>query len=220
MELKPFEDSHTALVSSWASTAQEVALLSGREEFPFPADLVDSWRKVADDITAYLYFDGQTPVGYGELWLDDEETRSNSPGSSSRRSCAARGSAPSSSGLCCSRRWRPGMRTYFSGSGLTTSRRSRPTCGWASSRSTNSSLPSGTNLSPSTTRGCSTRPRAERRTSRPRPGSQGRRSRSKSRISTSNCPSTVSGSGSGSSPAAAAAARRSWIVFIGTTSTK
>ena len=73
MELKPFEDSHTALVSSWASTAQEVALLSGRDEFPFPADLVDGWRKVADDITAYLYFDGQNPVGYGELWLDDEE---------------------------------------------------------------------------------------------------------------------------------------------------
>jgi ribosomal protein S18 acetylase RimI-like enzyme len=73
MELKPFEDSQTALVSSWASTAQEVALLSGRDEFPFPAELVDSWRKVADDIRAYLYFDGQTPVGYGELWLDDEE---------------------------------------------------------------------------------------------------------------------------------------------------
>jgi ribosomal protein S18 acetylase RimI-like enzyme len=73
MELKTFEDSHTALVSSWASTAQEVALLSGRVEFPFPADLVDSWRKVADDIRAYLYFDGQTPVAYGELWLDDEE---------------------------------------------------------------------------------------------------------------------------------------------------
>src|SRR5882757_6197054 len=73
MELKPFEDGHTALVASWASTAQEVALLSGRDEFPFPAELVDSWRKVADDIAAYLYFDGANPVGYGELWLDDEE---------------------------------------------------------------------------------------------------------------------------------------------------
>jgi ribosomal protein S18 acetylase RimI-like enzyme len=73
VELTAFEDSHTALVASWASTAQEVALLSGRNEFPFPADLVGSWRKVADDIAAYLYFDGETPVGYGELWLDDEE---------------------------------------------------------------------------------------------------------------------------------------------------
>jgi ribosomal protein S18 acetylase RimI-like enzyme len=73
MELKAFDTSHTALVASWASTAQEVALLSGRDEFPFPADLVDSWRKVADDIAAYSYFDGANPVGYGELWLDDEE---------------------------------------------------------------------------------------------------------------------------------------------------
>jgi ribosomal protein S18 acetylase RimI-like enzyme len=73
VELKAFEDSQTALVASWASTAQEVALLSGRNEFPFPAELVGSWRKVADDITAYLYFDGETPIGYGELWLDDEE---------------------------------------------------------------------------------------------------------------------------------------------------
>ncbi|TDU91267.1 acetyltransferase (GNAT) family protein [Kribbella voronezhensis] len=73
MELKAFEDSHAAVVASWASTAQEVALLSGREEYPFPADLVGSWRKVADDIASYLYFDGGAPVGYGELWLDDEE---------------------------------------------------------------------------------------------------------------------------------------------------
>jgi ribosomal protein S18 acetylase RimI-like enzyme len=73
MELKPFEESHTALVAGWASSAQEVALLSGRDEFPFPAELAGSWRKVADDITAYLYFDGADPVGYGELWLDDEE---------------------------------------------------------------------------------------------------------------------------------------------------
>jgi RimJ/RimL family protein N-acetyltransferase len=73
MELKPFEESHTALVAGWANSAQEVALLSGRDEFPFPAELTGSWRKVADDITAYLYFDGAEPVGYGELWLDDEE---------------------------------------------------------------------------------------------------------------------------------------------------
>jgi RimJ/RimL family protein N-acetyltransferase len=73
VELKAFEDSHTTLVASWATTAQEVGLLSGCEEYPFPAHLVGNWRKVADDIAAYLYFDGQTPVAYGELWLDDEE---------------------------------------------------------------------------------------------------------------------------------------------------
>jgi ribosomal protein S18 acetylase RimI-like enzyme len=73
VELRPFEGSYTALVASWARSAQEVALLSGREDFPFPPELVDSWRKVAEDIQSYLFFDGVDPVGYGELWLDDEE---------------------------------------------------------------------------------------------------------------------------------------------------
>jgi ribosomal protein S18 acetylase RimI-like enzyme len=73
MELRAFEDRYTAMVAGWARSAQEVGLLSGRNEFPFPAEILGSWRKVADDIKAYLYFDGETPVGYGELWLDDEE---------------------------------------------------------------------------------------------------------------------------------------------------
>ena len=73
MELRPFESEYSAVVAGWAASAQEVSLLSGRDEFPFPADLLTSWRKVADDIKAYLFFDGETPVGYGELWLDDEE---------------------------------------------------------------------------------------------------------------------------------------------------
>lgn len=73
MELRAFEDRYSALVAGWASSAQEVSLLSGRDEFPFPVEILGSWRKVADDILAYLYFDGETPIGYGELWLDDEE---------------------------------------------------------------------------------------------------------------------------------------------------
>jgi GNAT superfamily N-acetyltransferase len=73
MVLRPFESEYTALVASWASSAQEVGLLTGRDEFPFPAELVTNWRKVADDIRSYLFFDEQTPVGYGELWFDDEE---------------------------------------------------------------------------------------------------------------------------------------------------
>jgi [ribosomal protein S18]-alanine N-acetyltransferase len=73
VELRAFEDSYAPVVAGWASTAEEVGLLSGREAYPFPADLVGSWRKVADDIKSYLCFDGEMPVGYGELWLDDEE---------------------------------------------------------------------------------------------------------------------------------------------------
>jgi ribosomal protein S18 acetylase RimI-like enzyme len=62
-----------ALVAGWATSAQEVALLCGREEYPFPPELVDGWRTVAEDIHSYLFFDGENPVGYGELWLDDGE---------------------------------------------------------------------------------------------------------------------------------------------------
>ncbi len=73
MELRPFESEYSALVASWAGSAQDVQLLSGRDTFPFPAELVENWRKVADDIQPYLLFDGPNPIGYGELWLDDEE---------------------------------------------------------------------------------------------------------------------------------------------------
>ena len=73
MELRAFEAGHSKLVASWAASAREVALLTGREEFPFPAELVESWRKVSDDIQPYLLFDADRPLGYGEVWLDDEE---------------------------------------------------------------------------------------------------------------------------------------------------
>lgn len=73
MELRSFSGEYTAVVAGWATSAREVALLCGREEFPFPGGLLTSWRAVSDDIRAYLYFEGETPVAYGELWLDDEE---------------------------------------------------------------------------------------------------------------------------------------------------
>jgi ribosomal protein S18 acetylase RimI-like enzyme len=73
MELRGFTEEYGRSVAGWATTAQEVALLCGREEYPFPEELIGSWRKVDPDIRSYLYFEGETPVGYGEVWLDDEE---------------------------------------------------------------------------------------------------------------------------------------------------
>ncbi len=72
-ELRGFSDGYDGQVAGWARTAHEVALLCGRVEYPFPADAVTSWRKVDPDIQSYLLFDGERPVGYGEVWLDDEE---------------------------------------------------------------------------------------------------------------------------------------------------
>jgi len=37
MELRSFESEYTAVVAGWASSAQEVSLLTGRNEYPFPA---------------------------------------------------------------------------------------------------------------------------------------------------------------------------------------
>ena len=73
MELRGFTSGYDGLVASWAVDAKEVGLLSGRMEYPFPAELTASWRKADPDIESYLLFDGERPVGYGEVWLDEEE---------------------------------------------------------------------------------------------------------------------------------------------------
>jgi len=73
VELRGFSDGYGEHVADWAVDAKEVALLSGRVEYPFPEGLKASWRNIDSDIHSYLLFDGDRPVGYGEVWLDDEE---------------------------------------------------------------------------------------------------------------------------------------------------
>ena len=73
MELRGFSDGYGVHVAGWAVNEKEVALLSGRVEYPFPDRLKANWRNVDSDIHSYLLFDGERPVGYGEVWLDDEE---------------------------------------------------------------------------------------------------------------------------------------------------
>ncbi|MGW1346587.1 GNAT family N-acetyltransferase [Kribbella sp. NPDC002412] len=72
-QLRGVHEGYDGQVAGWARTPHEVGLLCGREEYPFPADAVTSWRKLEPDIQAYVYFDGDQPVGYGEVWLDDDE---------------------------------------------------------------------------------------------------------------------------------------------------
>lgn len=73
MELRGFSEQYDVLVASWPVDAIEVGLLSGRTEYPFPRELTGSWRRIASDVQSYLLFDGDRPVGYGEVWLDDDE---------------------------------------------------------------------------------------------------------------------------------------------------
>lgn len=73
MELRGFDDGYGVQVADWALNEKEVALLSGRVVYPFPEELRANWRTADADIHSYLLFDGERPVGYGEVWLDDEE---------------------------------------------------------------------------------------------------------------------------------------------------
>jgi [ribosomal protein S18]-alanine N-acetyltransferase len=72
MDLRPFESTYAATVASWPSSAREVSMWCGRQDFPFPAEVVTGWQR-SDDVQGHLLFVRAEPVGYGELWLDDEE---------------------------------------------------------------------------------------------------------------------------------------------------
>ncbi|MFF7674676.1 GNAT family N-acetyltransferase [Actinacidiphila glaucinigra] len=63
---------YAGAVAGWPMTAREVALWCGRHEHPLAGAVVAGWRD-AEDVEAYLLYDGPELVGYGELWLDAEE---------------------------------------------------------------------------------------------------------------------------------------------------
>ncbi|WP_431962936.1 GNAT family N-acetyltransferase [Actinacidiphila sp. bgisy160] len=65
------EPAYARAVAGWTATAREVALWCGRQEHPVPDEVVAGWRD-AEDVEAYLLYDGRELVGYGELWLDAE----------------------------------------------------------------------------------------------------------------------------------------------------
>ena len=72
VELVEFDLASAPVVSSWAQTEQEVQAWCSRSESPVPPDVVAGWSQ-APDVLAYLLLDGADAVGYGELWIDDEE---------------------------------------------------------------------------------------------------------------------------------------------------
>jgi len=68
----PFDPARATLVSSWAPTAAEVLSWCALAEAPVPPEVISGWS-TADDVDAFLLLDGEVPVAYGELWLDEEE---------------------------------------------------------------------------------------------------------------------------------------------------
>ncbi|MET8969604.1 GNAT family N-acetyltransferase [Streptomyces hydrogenans] len=72
MDLLPFAAAHASLVAGWPTHADEVVRWCGRREFPATARMVADWQG-DDDVRAHVLVEDGNVVGYGEVWLDDEE---------------------------------------------------------------------------------------------------------------------------------------------------
>jgi [ribosomal protein S18]-alanine N-acetyltransferase len=72
LHVRPFPRDLAGLVSSWAGTAGEVLMWCGAAAAPVPAAQIGAWAD-EDGVQPFgLYRDDQL-VGYGELWVDDDE---------------------------------------------------------------------------------------------------------------------------------------------------
>lgn len=64
---------HAGTVASWSCSTQEAAAWVSQSEHPFPAAAVTAWWEEAG-VDPWLLIDPDgSPVGYGELWDDEEE---------------------------------------------------------------------------------------------------------------------------------------------------
>jgi [ribosomal protein S18]-alanine N-acetyltransferase len=70
--LQPFPGDSAGVVSGWAQTDEEVLMWCGHPAAPVPAEQINAWAD-EDWVEPFgLYRDGRL-VGYGELWVDDDE---------------------------------------------------------------------------------------------------------------------------------------------------
>ena len=72
LALRPFPAGLAVLVSSWASTAAEVLMWCGLTAAPVPAGQIEAWAD-EDGVRPFGLYRGEQLVGYGELWVDDDE---------------------------------------------------------------------------------------------------------------------------------------------------
>jgi ribosomal protein S18 acetylase RimI-like enzyme len=68
--LRPYRPGDAAVVAGWAGDAEANRRWCGEAEVT--AATVTRWA-ARPDVRAYVLLDGAEPVGYGELWLDDDE---------------------------------------------------------------------------------------------------------------------------------------------------
>ena len=72
--LVPAQDEHAGVVAGWSRSADEARRWCSAAEHPFPPERVRGWW-AGNDVRPWVLVEGAEaePVGYGELWLDDEE---------------------------------------------------------------------------------------------------------------------------------------------------
>ena len=72
LQVRPFPAELANVVSGWAQTEEEVLMWCGAKSAPVTADQIRAWADEEWTEPFGLYRDEQL-VGYGELWVDDEE---------------------------------------------------------------------------------------------------------------------------------------------------
>ena len=72
--LVPAQDEHAGVVAGWSRSADEARRWCSAAEHPFPPERVRGWW-AGNDVRPWVLVEGSEaePVGYGGLWLDDEE---------------------------------------------------------------------------------------------------------------------------------------------------
>ncbi len=72
MRLRPFPADSASVVSGWATTDEEVLMWCSHPAAPVPTDQINAWAQ-EDGVQPFGLYRDDRLVGYGELWVDDDE---------------------------------------------------------------------------------------------------------------------------------------------------
>jgi len=71
--LREYRESDTWEVSRWPTSMEEVRLWAGSDPgWPVDVSVFGRWH-VDPDVQPYIMRDGEVPVAYGEVWIDEPE---------------------------------------------------------------------------------------------------------------------------------------------------
>jgi hypothetical protein len=82
VRLRSFPADSASVVSSWATTDEEVVMWCGLRAAPVPPRQINAWAR-EHGVQPFGMYRGGRLVAYGELWVDDDEAEVELRGSSS-----------------------------------------------------------------------------------------------------------------------------------------